>query len=177
MILHKEHHSSMYATTFCKRCCILSKQKKTNNFQRVLAGTPPPPLPKSLETLFVFCFSKVFSKVFTSFERVLAGTPPKCLWECSKTSVKTSQNIILNHGKTALPGAAVLLFIYMCVCYILFRYHANHYTSHMLFIYIYIYVCRTLYIHISLHTYVCTFLEQPSPSRLSPWLAWTQAGN
>ena len=23
MILHKEHHSSMYATTFCTHCCIL----------------------------------------------------------------------------------------------------------------------------------------------------------
>ena len=25
MTLHKEHHSSMYATTFCKHCCILLK--------------------------------------------------------------------------------------------------------------------------------------------------------
>ena len=45
-----------------------NQKKKQNNFQRVLAGTPP--LPKSLEIFFLFF------QGFTSFQRVLAGTPP-----------------------------------------------------------------------------------------------------
>ena len=53
-----------------------------------------------------FCFSKVFTKcgVLQGNWHESQAKLSKCLGECSKTS----QNIILNHGKTALPGAAVL---------------------------------------------------------------------
>ena len=65
-----------------------------------------PPLPKSLEILCFFCFSNVFTKcgVLQGNWHESQAKLSKCLGECSKTS----RNIILNHGKTALPGAAVL---------------------------------------------------------------------
>ena len=54
----------------------------------------------------LFFFPKVFTKcgVLQGNWHESQAKLSKCLWECSKTS----QNIILNHGKTALPGAAVL---------------------------------------------------------------------
>ena len=76
-------------------------------FRESWLGPPP-----SKESRNIVCFfdSVLLSKVFTKCG-VLQGNwhesqakLSKCLWECSKTS----QNIILNHGKTALPGAAVL---------------------------------------------------------------------
>ena len=78
------------------------KKKQKTQFQRVLAGTPP-----FKESRF-FCFSKVFTKcgVLQGNWHESQAKLSKCLWECSKAS----QNIILNHGKTALPGAAVLFF-------------------------------------------------------------------
>ena len=78
-------------------------------------GWDPPPSRESRNigvfVFLVFCFVFLgFSKVFNKCG-VLQGNwhesqakLSKCLGECSKTS----QNIILNHGKTALPGAAVL---------------------------------------------------------------------
>ena len=79
----------------------LEKTKK--QFQRVLAGTPPS---KESRNIVFFCFSKVFTKcgVLQGNWHESQAKLSKCLGECSKTS----QNIILNHGKTALPGAAVL---------------------------------------------------------------------
>ena len=79
----------------------LEKTKKS--FRESWLG---PPLPKSLEILCFFCFSKVFTKcgVLQGNWHESQAKLSKCLGECSKTS----QNIILNHGKTALPGAAVL---------------------------------------------------------------------
>ena len=79
------------------------KTQKTKKFQRVLAGTPPS---KESRNIVFFCFSKVFTKcgVLQGNWHESQAKLSKCLGECSKTS----QNIILNHGKTALPGAAVL---------------------------------------------------------------------
>ena len=75
----------------------LEKNKKTKNkFQRVLAGTPPS---KESRNIVFFLFFQGFYQVWGTSRKL-----SKCLGECSKTS----QNIILNHGKTALPGAAVL---------------------------------------------------------------------
>ena len=78
--------------------------EKTKKNQRVLAGTPPSK--ESRNIVFFFCFSKVFTKcgVLQGNWHESQAKLSKCLGECSKTS----QNIILNHGKTALPGAAVL---------------------------------------------------------------------
>ena len=79
---------------------------------------PPPSKESGNIVVFVFlvfwfvffCFSKVFNKcgVLPGNWHESQAKLSKCPWECSKTSVKTSQNIILNHGKTALPGAAIL---------------------------------------------------------------------
>ena len=92
----------------------LGKNKKTQGKTIFRESWLGPPLPKSLEILCFFCFF-CFSKVFTKCG-VLQGNwhesqakLSKCLWECCEAS----QNIILNHGKTALPGAAVLLYIYI----------------------------------------------------------------
>ena len=65
-----------------------------------------PPSKESRNIVFLFCFSKVFTKcgVLQGNWHESQAKLSKCLGECSKTS----QNIILNHGKTALPGAAVL---------------------------------------------------------------------
>ena len=67
-------------------------------------GWPPP----SKESRNMFGFSKVFTKcgVLQGNWHESQAKLSKRLWECSKTS----QNIILNHGKTALPGAADLKF-------------------------------------------------------------------
>ena len=68
--------------------------------------------PPSKESRNIFCFSKVFTKCGVLQGHESQAKLSKCLWECRKTS----QNIILNHGKTALPGAAVfflLLHIYI----------------------------------------------------------------
>ena len=58
--------------------------------------------------LFLFFFSKVFTKcwVLQRNWHESQAKLSKCLWECSKTS----QNIILNHVETALPGAEILFF-------------------------------------------------------------------
>ena len=63
-----------------------------------------PPLPKSLEILFLFFQGFYQCGVLQGNWHGSQAKLSKCLAECSKTS----QNIILNHGKTALPGAAVL---------------------------------------------------------------------
>ena len=77
---------------------------KKKMFQRVLAGTPPSK--ESRNIVFCFFFPRVFTKcgVLQGNWHESQAKLSKCLGECSKTS----QNIILNHGKTALPGAAVL---------------------------------------------------------------------
>ena len=96
------------------------KQKNTrkNNFQRVLAGTPPSKESRNIVFFLLFCFSKVFTKcgVLQGNWHESQAKLSKCLWECCEAS----QNIILNHGKTALPGAAVLLYIYIYIQYDIF---------------------------------------------------------
>ena len=89
-------------------------KKQTKNREFWLA----PPSKESRNSVFVcfflffvlFCVSKVFNKcgLLQGNWHESQAKLSKCLWERSKTSVKTSQHIILNHGKTALPGAAVL---------------------------------------------------------------------
>jgi len=84
---------------------------KTEKNTESLGWDPPS---KESRNIAFFFFSKVFTKCW-----VLQGNWHesqakllKCLWECSKTS----QNIILNHGKTALPGAVVpFLFCWHCL--------------------------------------------------------------
>ena len=65
-----------------------------------------PPFQRVQKYCVLFFFSKVFTKcgVLQGNWHESQAKLSKCLGECSKTS----QNIILNHGKTALPGAAVL---------------------------------------------------------------------
>jgi len=80
-------------------------KKPWNNKKKSESLGWDPPLPKSLDIFF--CFSTVFTKcgVLQGNWHESQAKLSKCLWECRKTS----QNIILNHGKTALPGAAVFL--------------------------------------------------------------------
>ena len=79
------------------------KQKNKKTASESLGWDPPS---KESRNIAFFWFSKVFTKcgVLQGNWHESQAKLSKCLGECSKTS----QNIILNHGKTALPGAAVL---------------------------------------------------------------------
>ena len=78
-----------------------------NKKQRgVLAG--PRPSKDSRNIVFFLFFQGFYQRNWHESQAKLS----KCLWECSKTS----QNIILNHGNTALPGAVVpFLFCWHCL--------------------------------------------------------------
>ena len=90
-----------------KRCRWLkvTKTKKLGEKKIRESWLGPPPSKESRNIVF-FCFSKVFTKcgVLQGNWHESQAKLSKCLGECSKTS----QNIILDHGKTALPGAAIL---------------------------------------------------------------------
>ena len=99
----KESRNIVFLYFFCF-------SKVFTSFQRVLAGTPPSKESRNCFcfSCFLFCFFLCVSKVFNKCG-VLQGNwhesqakLSKCLWECSKTSVKDLK--ILNHGETALPG-------------------------------------------------------------------------
>ena len=109
-------------------------KKQTKNREFWLA----PPSKESRNSVFVcfflffvlFCVSKVLNKcgLLQGNWHESQAKLSKCLWERSKTSVKTSQNIILNHGKTALPGAAVLkkYFLHCTPRYITIHCHPHY---------------------------------------------------
>ena len=107
--------------------------KKRGKKQKNRAFWLAPPCKESRNIVFVcflFCFSKVFNKcgALQGNWHESQAKLSKCLWECSKTSVNTSQNIILNHGKTALPGAAVLnkYFLHCTPRYIIIHRHPHY---------------------------------------------------
>ena len=76
-------------------------------FRESWLGPPPSKESRNIVVFvfLVFCFSKVFNKcgVLQGNWHESQAKLSKCPWECSKTSVKTSQHIILNHGKNCTP--------------------------------------------------------------------------
>jgi len=80
-----------------------NKTNKKTIFRESWLRTPPS---KETRNIIFWWFSKAFTKcgVLQGNWHESQAKLSKCLWECSETS----QTIILNHGKTALPGAAVL---------------------------------------------------------------------
>ena len=82
----------------------LGQIKQTKKIRESWLG--PPPSKETRNIVFFGWFSKAFTKcgVLQGNWHESQAKLSKCLWECSETS----QTIILNHGKTALPGAAVL---------------------------------------------------------------------
>ena len=82
-----------------------NREKKKTIFRESCLG---PPRPQSLEICLFFVFIRFLASV-GHFKETGMNHRQSCQnafgsGECSKTC----QNIILNHGKTALPGAAVL---------------------------------------------------------------------
>ena len=84
-----------------------NRETKKTIFRESCLG---PPHPKSLEMCLFFVFIRFLASV-GHFKETGMNHRQSCQsafgsGECSKTC----QNIILNNGKTALPGAAVLFF-------------------------------------------------------------------